>query len=90
MQLNQDDAEAIAKKLKASFAPGRKHELAQIYYAGKLIASFGIRRASKDIGHDYIPNQIHVSMHQAKSLAKCTMSYDDWVARLKEKALIDN
>ncbi len=89
MQLGSNDAQAIAKKLGAHLKTGRKHDLAQIYYGEKLVAQYGIRRSSKSVGHDYIPGQIHVSSKQAKSLADCTMKFEEWVALMKSKGFIE-
>ena len=55
---NQDDAWAIAEKLEAKIESGRAHELAVFRYQGKRIADFGIRRASREKGHDYIPKEL--------------------------------
>ena len=62
--------------------------IAAIRYNGTLIASYGIRRGSKEQGHDYIPGQIKVTMHQAKMLSQCPMSYDEWVVLMKNKGVI--
>ena len=86
--LDQRDAKAIAKKLKASTEQGRRHELASVRYGGKIIATFGIRRGSGAIGHDYIPGQIHVTNKEAKLLVQCPMSFDDWIALMKRKQII--
>jgi len=88
MRLGSDDAQAIAKKLRAHLRNGRNHELAQIYYGEKLVAQFGIRRSSKDVGHDYIPSQLHVTNKQAKSLADCSMTFEEWVAVMKGRGFI--
>ena len=88
MELDQADAKAIATKLKADLTEGRSHQQAQIRYKGKLIARFGIRRSSKDVPHDYIPREIHVTTRQAKDLAACPMSYDQWVSVMKAKGFI--
>lgn len=89
-QLDRDAAEAIAKKLRATIdksAPG--HSQAEVLVDGVLVAHFGIRRGSRrGQGHDYIPSQIHVSMREAKDLANCPMSYEQWIKRLSEKGWI--
>lgn len=89
-QLDKAAAERIAEKLRATRKEGRDHELALIEVGGKLICQFGIRRGSrKGQGHDYIPNQIHVTMNQAKNLAACPMSRQEWLAVLLEKGEVD-
>ena len=84
--LTKDQAEAIARKLKAVMVPDRKHDIAAIKYDGKTIAQFGIRRGSRrDQSHDYIPGQIHVTRQQATLLAQCPMSYEEWITVMKQK-----
>lgn len=87
--LNKDDAEAISRKLRAEIRAGRKHDLAVIKYDNKTVAQFGIRRGSRrDQGHDHVSGQIHVTRAQAILLARCPMSFEDWVKLMKEKQLI--
>ena len=88
MKLDRRDAESIARKLQAALKPGRKHDLAHIRYDGKLIASFGIRRGSGSLPHLHILNQLHVSFSQARLLVDCPMSFEDWIALMKEKLVI--
>lgn len=89
MLFDKSDAQAIAKKLKATFPKkGKKHDIAVVSYAGKAIVQFGIRRGSGGLGHDYIPSQIHVTNQQARNLANCPMSYEEWVSVMKAKQLI--
>ena len=84
--LTKDHAEAIARKLKAVMVPGRKHDIAAIKFNGKTIAQFGIRRGSRrDQSHDYIPGQIHVTRQQAALLAQCPMSFEEWIAVMRQK-----
>jgi hypothetical protein len=87
--LTKDHAEKIASKLKARIHAGSKHEIAVLEYEAKMIARFGIRRGSrKDQGHDFIPGRIHLNRHDTLSLAQCTISYDDWIQRMKDKGVI--
>jgi hypothetical protein len=87
--LTKDQAEAIARKLRAVMISGRRHDLAAVKYNGQTIAQFGIRRGSRrDQGHDYIPGQIHVTRQQATLLAQCPMSFEEWIAVMRQKGLI--
>lgn len=87
--LTKDDAEAIAKKLKATIRPGSKHDLAVIEYGERRIAQFGIRRGSRrNQGHDHIPAAIHVPPRDAIRLSQCPMSFEDWVTRMRDRGLI--
>lgn len=88
MLLDRHGAQAIAKKLKAAMEPGRKHELAVITFGGKHICQFGIRRGSKGLPHPHIPSQLFVSSRQAQDLVRCPMSFNDWIALMKQKGKI--
>lgn len=91
MSITRESAERIASKLGAVASPkkNRPHDLYHVYYGGKIVASFGIRRSSrKDKGHGHIPACLHVSPHQANGLDECSVSNDDWIALMKEKGII--
>jgi len=77
----------IAKKLGAEIQKREgAHDLAKVHHKGKLIAHFGIRRGSrKDLGHDHIPEAIHIRTGQAKLLGLCPMLKDDWIKIMSEK-----
>jgi hypothetical protein len=88
--LNREHARKIAEKLKAETETGRGgHELVKVYYKGIRVAQFGIRYGSnKDQGHDHIPKGIHLSPRESLLLARCPMSYEDWILRMKEKGIV--
>ena len=83
------DAEVIAQKLNAEVATGRKHVIAKVRCGGVHIGQFNIRRGS-NVGHDYIPNQIFVTMRQALELARCTLDADDYKRILQARGKIPN
>ena len=88
--LNKDSAKKIAKKLGAEIDKSASaHDIAVIYEGGVEIASFGIRRGRRDLGHDHIPSDIHVRPRQARDLAQCPMSRDEWVQLMMELGLIE-
>jgi len=81
----------IVKKLKAEIQkrPNRPHDLACVYEKEKLVAMFGLRRGSrKNLGHDFIPDQIYLSAHDARLLGQCPLSREGWVKKLREKGRI--
>ena len=80
----------IAKKLKAEVVETkRSHDIAQVFHNGKMVAHFGIRRASKkDSGHDYIPESIFVRTREAKLLGQCPMSRDEWITIITKKGKV--
>lgn len=88
MLLDRHDAQAIAKKLQATVEAGRKNDLAVITFGGKHICQFGIRRGSKSLPHPHIASQLFVSNRQAQDLARCPMSFNGWIALMKQKGKI--
>lgn len=87
--LNKSHAEAIARKLGASYKEGREHTIAVLHVNGLYIAQFGIRRGSKkDQGHDYIAKQIYYPTAKCLKLAQCTLNRPDWIKALQERGLI--
>jgi hypothetical protein len=87
-QIDYDLALKIAKKLEAILSQGSAHQLAEVYHNGVVVSSFGLRRSSKSVGHDYIPRDIHTSMHRAKLLGRCPLSKADYIKELQKKGLI--
>lgn len=87
--LTQDDARQIATKLNADIQPGRQHDLAVFRYNGKSIARFGIRRASKEVSHDYIPNQLFITAKQCRELRDCPLTLENYVKLLQGKGKIE-
>jgi hypothetical protein len=88
LTFTQEDARAIARKIDAVIEPGRRHDIAVFRHEGKRIAQFGIRRGSKEQGHDYIPRQLHLTQKQCLDLCACPLSLGDYVALLRAKNLI--
>jgi hypothetical protein len=90
--IDKEDALIIAQKLEAEIDDKKKnrpHDLAVIYYNGKWVASFGIRRGSrKSEGHDHIPKDIHWPPHKCKECAKCNYSKKDWIEDMIAKGYI--
>ena len=80
----------IAKKLKADVEPaGKAHDMAYVYHEGRMIASFGIRRGSeKDKGHDHVSKDLHVGPHDARMLANCPLSREEWIEIMRSKGFV--
>jgi hypothetical protein len=85
----QKHAHAIAKKLGCSFREGRAHLHADLFVEGKLITSFGIRRASKEVGHGHIPRDLNITQKQSRDLFACTFSREEYLEALREKNLLN-
>lgn len=83
--LTAGDAETIARKLNADIKKkSRHHKIAIIRIRGKEVGRFGIRRGSGDLGHGYIPRQIHVSNAEAQQIADCYLYLEDFERILRE------
>ena len=79
MKFTQKEANAIARKLEAEVKDkGGNHAKAIIRYQGRIIATYGIRRSSKSVGHNHIPKQLFISPHQAFDLARCPLERDEY------------
>jgi hypothetical protein len=78
--INKEMALIIVKKLHAVLEKSKKaHDVYKVIKDGKMIAIFGVRRgSSKDLGHDHMPSQLHISAHQAKALGLCPWNDKDY------------
>jgi hypothetical protein len=89
--ITKELAGKITKKLKAQVetTSRRAHDLARVYDdEGLLVASFGLRRGSKkNLGHDHIPERLHLSKHDARLLGQCPLTRQGWLDILREKGL---
>jgi hypothetical protein len=86
--LTTSHAEQIAAKLGITPKKGRKHERVYIRWAGRIIASYGLRRGSRELSHDYVAEQIFITRRQALDLARCPLSRDDYFELLRIKGHI--
>ena len=82
--LTADLALIIANKLQAEISEGSKHTNVVVRINGTYIGRFGIRR-NRNVGHDYIPRQIYVTMKEALGLARCSLYRADYERILKER-----
>ena len=82
--LTADSALMIANKLQAEISEGSKHTNVVVRIDGTYIGRFGIRR-NRNVGHDYIPRQICMTMKEALGLARCSLHRADYERILKER-----
>ena len=81
----------IVRKLKGSLikAKSKAHDLYEVEHAGLVVAFISIRRGSgKDLGHDYISKDLHISTGNARRLAQCPLSRDGYIVLLREQGLV--
>ncbi len=88
--LTKEHARGLATKLGAEIRTKRKaHDLAIVYEDGIRIGQFGIRRGSQsNLGHDHLPNALHLSPRECLELVRCSLTREDWIAKLREKGLV--
>jgi hypothetical protein len=90
VSFTQTDCRRIARKLGARILTGRRaHDRVEVIHDGKLVAHFGIRRASREVGHGHLPGDLFITPRQCRLLAQCPLSRDDYFAILKEKGRVD-
>lgn len=87
-RLTTDHAEKIAGKLGIRPERGRKHDHVYIRWEGRIIASYGIRRGSRQLAHDYVAEQIFLTPREAINLARCPMSRDEYFEVLRTRGHI--
>lgn len=76
--MTAEHGDLIARKLIAERVEGRGHARVYVKWNGSVVASYGIRRGSRELPHDYISRQIFVTIRQALDLARCPMSRDEY------------
>jgi hypothetical protein len=86
--LTQDDAEAIAGKLGCTPYEGRSHKYYRLFVDQKLVARFGVRRASREKGHGHLPRDLHINQKQCSDLSTCPLSKDDYLQILRERNIL--
>jgi len=84
----QKHAEAIARKLGCVYREASAHKYAELFVGGKLVASFGIRRASREVPHNHIPRSLYMKQSECRALHDCSMSKESYLELLRQKGQI--
>ncbi|MDE3136766.1 MAG: hypothetical protein KGL59_09340 [Acidobacteriota bacterium] len=87
-QFTRRHADAVAKKLGCRLVERKKHCFAQMYHGEKMVLMFGIRRGSREEGHDHLPRELHLTSKQCPELHDCSLSTEQFLTVLKEKGLL--
>lgn len=53
-----------------------------------MIASFGIRRGSKEEGHDYIPRDLHLQRKECWDLHDCALTKEGYLQLMRERGFL--
>ena len=93
-----EDAEAIASKLtrdvpklsghqrfRVEVKPGRSHTIVKIWYGQQHVGQYGIQRSPRSKRHNYLAEQLHLSLNDAYRLAKRPLDVDGYITILEEK-----
>jgi len=83
--LTSKEAEQIAAKLEAEIKEGRGHARALIRWQGRIVASYGIRRGSRETSHDYVPKQIFLTFRETLDLARCPLTKEGYFEILRQR-----
>jgi hypothetical protein len=89
--ITKELAEKIVSKLAGVkvTSHSKAHDQYAVYHGEVVIAYLSIRRGSeKDKGHDHIPKDLQISPNQAKRLAQCSWSLEDYLQHLRERGLL--
>jgi hypothetical protein len=92
-QITKQLAQKIIKKLKGRKVKSKNaaHDEYEIEHEGEVIGHTSIRRSSnKEIGHDHVQRDLQISTRQAKDLANCPMSREDYIQHLRDIGEIDD
>src|SRR5205823_14362325 len=80
---------AGAQDCQEAQAKSKAHDLYEVEHRGLVVAFFSIRRGSaKDLGHDYISKDLHISTGNARRLAQCPLSRNGYIALLRGQGLM--
>jgi len=86
--LTAADGVAIARKLNATSSEGKRHTRVIVELEGRIVGKYGIQRSTREKSHDYIARQIHLTGRQARDLANCPMSREEYITSLRERGLL--
>ncbi len=86
--LTAADGLAIAQKLHLALSERRRHTRVIVELEGRVVGQYGIQRGSRDKSHNYIAQQIHLTGREARDLANCPMSREDYITSLRERGLL--
>lgn len=86
--LTAKDGLRIAKKLGIEPVEKRRHTRVSVVIRGQLIGSFGVSRGSKELSHDYIASQIGLTGREARDLAHCPLTVQEYERKLTERGTL--
>lgn len=76
--LSGRDGVDIARKLGAPKPENKRHKRFR-FHADGVFYTYGVSHATKKENQDHIAHALGISVTQARQLAKCTMSFDEFI-----------
>jgi hypothetical protein len=89
--INSELAKKIIRKLKATQIGSGAHIDYQVLdLQGKVVAITSLRHGSnKELGHDHMPDDLHIGPGKAKVLAQCGISRKQYIKILQSQGDAD-
>ena len=84
MKFIKSDALTIANKLGAQASQRRRHEQWLVKHNGRTVARISVRRASQEVGHDFIPENLHITRPQTRKLIECSLNKESYFSLLAQ------
>lgn len=75
----------IAKKLTCNLREDKAHTTAEVFEGETLVARFGIRRGSGELGHGHLPSELHLKQKECKELYECTLDRSGYLQLMRER-----
>jgi hypothetical protein len=90
-QITKELAKKILKKLKAERIGSGAHLDYQILdFHGRIVAMTSLRHgSSKNLGHDHMPDDLHIGPGKAKLLGQCPLGRTQYIEILQEQGDAD-
>ncbi len=88
-QFTRKHADLIARKLDCVMREGKRHTRAAVFENGVLVASFGLRRGSKETGHDYLPRELHLKQSECWALYECSLTREAYLQLMRERGQLE-
>lgn len=84
-KITKAHAEVVAQKLRCTTREGSAHTIAEVFEGGVLVARFGIRRGSRDLGHGHLPQELHLKRQECANLYQCTLDRPGYINLMRER-----
>ena len=84
-KFTKEHALTIARKLDCRQREGGAHTVAEVFEGEVLVASFGIRRGSGELGHGHLPSALHLKQKECRELYECTLDRPGYIQLMREK-----